>query len=211
MKILFYGDSITDMGRYRDHSNDPFAYGHGYVFLATKELHERNYAKYQIINKGISGNRLIDLLDRYNDDLKPFNPDIVSILIGVNDVWHGIYDKTKKVSLKTFEEQYRLLINKIKTDFPNAKIIVCEPFILKGQATIDKWDEFTKVYKNARIVKRLAKEFNLPIVLLQKAFEKEADKIGVEPLLYDGVHPNVLGANLIAKKWLKVFYKQIDQ
>ena len=99
---------------------------------------------------------------------------------------------------------------------PNLKIILCEPFVLKGSATQDtedipdKYNKFLEVYEYAKVVKELAKEFNLPFVSLQDKFNEKAQKHGVEPYLYDGVHPMIAGAKLIADEWLKVFNDKIN-
>ena len=88
MKIVFYGDSITDMGRNREiESSSPFAFGAGYPFLINSRLSEENPQKHILINKGISGNRVVDLYARIKADVWNLEPDVLSILIGINDIF----------------------------------------------------------------------------------------------------------------------------
>ena len=208
MKILFYGDSITDMGRHRDKDSEPFGYGVGYVNSVTSTLKYENPTKYEIINRGISGNRVVDLYARIKADVWNHNPDLVSILIGVNDVWHGIYHNNG-VEIDRFERVYRMLIEDTKAALPNVKFILCEPFVLMGSATEEKYEEFCEVKKYAAVVAKLAKEYGIPFVALQDKFDKAAEKNGAVHYLYDGVHPDLAGGKLIAEEWLKVFRSEI--
>ena len=209
MKILFYGDSITDMGRNRDLLGQAFGYGVGYVNSVASTLKFENPQKYEIVNRGISGNRVVDLYARIKVDLWNHEPDVVSILIGVNDVWHEI-DGNNGVEIDRFEKVYRMLIEDTKEKLPKVKFILLEPFVLKGIATEEKYDEFCEVKKYAKVVEKLAKEYGCAFVALQDRFDEEAKKYGEVHYLYDGVHPDVAGGKLIAEEWLKVFYKEIQ-
>lgn len=209
MKILFYGDSITDMGRNRDLLGQAFGYGVGYVNSVASTLKFENPQKYEIVNRGISGNRVVDLYARIKVDLWNHEPDVVSILIGVNDVWHEIYGNNG-VEIDRFEKVYRMLIEDTKEKLPKVKFILLEPFVLKGIATEEKYDEFCEVKKYAKVVEKLAKEYGCAFVALQDRFDEEAKKYGEVHYLYDGVHPDVAGGKLIAEEWLKVFYKEIQ-
>ena len=131
MKILMFGDSITDAHRERDCDGSVFSYGNGYVFNVAGELLSENPLGYEIINRGISGHRITDLYARIKSDVWNFNPDVLSILIGVNDVWHEIAHKNG-VELDRFEKVYRMLIEDTLKVLPNVKIMILEPFILKG-------------------------------------------------------------------------------
>ena len=204
MKIVFFGDSITDMNRNRDVDGNAFGYGVGYVNSVSGTLKYENPEKYQIINRGIGGNRVVDLYARVKVDVWNQEPDLISILIGVNDVWHEIYGNNG-VEIDRFERIYRMLIEDTKKRLPNVKFILCEPFVLKGSATEEKYEEFCEVKKYAAVVKKLAEEYGAPFVALQEKFDEEAAKYGAEHYLYDGVHPDVAGAKLIAEEWLKAF------
>ena len=206
MKILFYGDSITDAGRDRATDFQPASYGNGYVKYIVENLLAKDYKPEDLINRGISGNRIVDLYARIKVDCWNHTPDRISILIGVNDVWHEVEGKNG-VEIDRFEKVYRMLIEDTKAKLPNVKMMLLEPFVLKGAATVnegDKWERFLAVYDYAKVVKKLAEEYGLPFVSLQDKFT-EAEKGGTPNLLSDGVHPAEAGAKLIAEEWLKVF------
>ena len=206
MKILFFGDSITDMGRSRDQTKNAFSYGVGYVNYASSTLMAKNPERYDIINRGISGNRVVDLYARIKCDVWNLNPDVISILIGVNDVWHEIFGGNG-VDLARYEKVYSMLIEDTKERLPNAKFILLEPFVLKGGATEEHYEEFCEVKKYAKIVKKLAEKYGAEFVALQDKFDAAAAKHGAEYYLYDGVHPDVAGGKLIADAWLEAFEK----
>ena len=203
MKILFFGDSITDMRRSGD-DGQIFAYGVGYVNSIVSSLMYENPTKHQIINRGISGNRIVDLYARIKADVWNLEPDLISILIGINDVWHEIYGGNG-VELIRFEKIYRMLIEDTKQQLPKVKFILCEPFVLKGYETEERYQEFCEVKKYAQVVKRLANEYGIPFVALQDKFDEAAEKYDANYYLYDGVHPNVAGGKLIAEEWLSIF------
>jgi lysophospholipase L1-like esterase len=209
MKVLFYGDSITDGGRNYQVLHGEESYGLGYVKYAAAGLKERGITEEEIINTGISGNRIVDLYARIKVDCWNHQPDVLSILIGVNDVWHEISNKNG-VELDRFEKMYRILIEDTKKALPNLKILLCEPFVLKGEATADRFDRFVEVYKYAEVVKRLAKEYDLYFLPLQETLSKVAEGNEAD-YLKDGVHPAEKGAKLIAEKWLEVFDEQIEK
>ena len=215
MKILFYGDSITDMGRDRESEHPAFKMGVGYPNFIAGELHFNEPNRYEIVNRGISGNRIVDLYARIKVDVWNHNPDVLSILIGVNDVWHE-WSVQNGVEIERWEKVYRMLIEDTKKQLPDLKIIICEPFILEGSATNNtaeipnKFEIFSQIYDYAKVVKKLAEEYNLYFLPLQEVFTKKAKEVGAEALLDDGVHPTVAGANVIANEWLKLFKEKID-
>lgn len=210
MKILFFGDSITDMGRKRGDDGHIYSYGNGYVYLVASELFSKEPGKYEIINRGISGNRIVDLYARIKADVWNEKPDCLSILIGVNDVWHELSENPNGVGLERWEKVYRMLIEDTKRHLPDTRIILCEPFVLHGSATDfeDRYEKFANVYGYAKVAKKLAKEYGLEFVALQEKFNQKAEEYGAQYYLYDGVHPDVAGAKLIATEWLKVFHKR---
>ena len=208
MKILFFGDSITDAGRNRDNPTHLSGLGYGYVRVVADRLLGKNPQLHEITNKGISGNRIVDLYARVKSDVWNLQPDLVSILIGINDIWHELVHQNG-VEIQRFENVYRMLIEDTKKALPNVKMILCEPFVLEGSATVeegsDKYERFCEVYEYAKVVKKLAEEFDLPFVSLQDKFTGGAAKFSPQDYLYDGVHPHTAGATLIADEWLKVF------
>ena len=204
MKVLFYGDSITDAGRNFSVPYGPESYGHGYVKYTAAGLKDRGLTEEEIVNRGISGNRVVDLYARIKVDCWNHNPDLISILIGVNDVWHGI-DGENGVELDRFEKVYRMLIEDTKKALPNVKLMLCEPFVLMGSATREAFDRFEEVYKYAEVIKGLAKEYGLYFLPLQEKLDKASDAADTMTYLADGVHPAEAGARLIAEEWLKLF------
>lgn len=204
-KILFFGDSITDALRNRE-STTASQFGFGYVMQIAGKLFEKSPVEYNVINKGISGNRIVDLYARIKADVWNEKPDVLSILIGVNDIWHEISYKNG-VELDRFEKIYRILLEDTIKALPNTKIILCEPFFLHGSATDENYDIFMQTYDYAKVVKKLADEFSLPFIPLQKKFDDAAEKYSPEIYLYDGVHPTVQGSVLLANEWMNTFEK----
>ena len=206
MKILFCGDSITDMGRDRLDSTPAAKMGLGYPNFIAGELLKRYPNEYEFINRGVSGNRIVDLQARIKADVWNHSPDVLSILIGVNDVWHEV-EYSNGVEIDRWETLYRILIEETKERLPKTQIMICEPFVLKGTATEEqeKWERFLAVRAYANVAKRLAEEYGLAFVPLQGKFDILSKKYGVENYLYDGVHPAPAGAKIIAEEWLKVF------
>lgn len=215
MRIVFFGDSITDMGRNREFnkSTEIWSYGSGYPMFVAGSLSGENPQKYEVINRGISGDRVVDLYARMKADVWNLQPDVLSILIGINDVWHEIGRKNG-VELDRFEKVYRMMIEDTKKALPDLKIVLCEPFVLEGSATVeegtDKYQRFCEVFKYAAVVKKIAKEYGLFFLPLQEKLNEKAAQYGGEHYLYDGVHPMVAGAKLIADEWVKLYQEKIE-
>ncbi len=206
MKIEFFGDSITDAHRERVTEENPYRFGAGYVSQIAGRLQPENPEKYDIVNRGISGNTVADLYARVKSDVWNEKPDVLSILIGVNDVWHDI-TAAYGVELDRYEKIYTALIEETLERLPNVTLILCEPFVLRGAATEEEYDRFLIVKKYAEVVKRLAKKFNACFLPLQDKLSEMAERFGAERYLSDGVHPTVAGAGLIAEEWIKLFRK----
>ena len=202
MKILFQGDSITDANRNRSNIHD---LGQGYAKYAAPLIQKAMPdTEFEFIDLGISGNRSDDILARSTTDIVDIDPDVISILIGINDVWHEIHGKNG-LELDRFERVYRMMIEDTKKVLPNVKFIICEPFVLKGEATEEWFEQFSEIRKYAAVIKNLAKEYGIPFVELQDKFDEAAEKHGAVHYLYDGVHPDIAGGKLIAEEWMKVF------
>ncbi len=203
-RILFLGDSITDAGRRREQY---YSMGEGYAMLLTAKLSYEYPQQYECINRGISGNRIVDIYSRVKVDCWNLEPDVLSFLIGVNDVWHE-YDIANGVEPDRFEAVYRMFLKDTLTKLPNARIILLEPFVLKGSATEEVWEGFdAEVRIRAAIVKKLAEEFNLEFVPLQEKFDEAAKATDdTSYWLKDGVHPTPAGHKLIADAWEEVFF-----
>ncbi len=209
MKILLFGDSITDASRIREEGYGPGAHGYGYARMITNELMGTDPYKYQVLNRGISGNRITDLYARVKGDVWNHQPDVLSILVGVNDVWHEI-SHGDGTELDRFEKIYRALIEETKERLPLVKILLMEPFVTEGKATTPQMDRFSAVKEYAKVVKKLADEYGLFFLPLQEKMEACHEKFS-DYCLYDGVHPHVAGAKVIADEWLKLFREKVDE
>lgn len=210
-RVLFQGDSITDCHRVREVEHYR---GCGYATMVSGALSVAEPYAYEFMNRGISGNRIVDLYARIKRDIINLKPDYLSILIGINDVWHE-YAKHNGVSAEKFELVYDLLIQELKAALPSLKIMILEPFVLPGSATCateeypDRWDFFVKEAKlRAEAAKRIAEKYNLVFVPLMEAFYCANEAAPVEGYwLVDGVHPNAAGHELIKQAWLQGFEK----
>ncbi len=197
--IVFQGDSITDCGRSRDNDN---YLGGGYVNLITARLlADRLGSMTKVYNRGISGHRVVDLYARWKIDMINLKPDVLSILIGVNDTWHH-FSYNNGVEPERYREFYQKLIDWTQKDLPATKIVLMEPFVLKTGVVNDDW--MAEMDQRRAIVKQLAKQYQLPLVELQNVLQNAADKAG-DPaqILHDGVHPSLAGHQIIADTWLK--------
>lgn len=202
MRILFQGDSITDASRSREKD---FLMGNGYASLVTAELSFGHPGEYEFLNRGISGNRISDLLARMKCDMTNLKPDVMSILIGVNDVWHEI-NHENGVRTELYEELYNILVQEIKRELPDLRLIIMEPFVLKGSATEENWQRFYEgVQEKAAAAKRVAQKNGLEFIPLQEKFDMASKDMPTDVWLRDGVHPTLAGHELIAKEWIKAF------
>jgi lysophospholipase L1-like esterase len=197
--VLFQGDSVTDCGRDRE---DITSLSEGYPGVVAKMFHliypER---KVTFVNKGISGNRVIDLLGRFDTDFKAVNPDFISILIGINDTWRR-YDSNYPTSTEQFEATYRELLSKIKKEMPQCKIMLIEPFVLNSLPDRASWRE--DLDPKILAVRKLAKEFADYYLPMDGIFAKaEVEEYTCTEITGDGVHPSAIGHSIIAKEYLK--------
>ncbi len=198
--VLFQGDSITDTGH--TGAPDPDAsLGEGYpAKIAEKLANEYTDLGIKVINRGISGNRTWDLLDRWDKDCVKLNPDYVSLLIGVNDTWRR-YDSGMVTTAEEYEANMRTLLNRIKTE-TSAKIILLNIFLL--DVTPDKAQMRPDLLEKQEVIYRLAKEYDVTFIDLSKIFDKMvADGTAMEEISADGVHPTDFGHTVIAEQWLK--------
>ena len=194
--ILFQGDSITDAGR--NYATDDL--GPGYpgkvgAYLATF-CADKNV---KVINKGISGNRVKDLKARWQAECIDLKPDILSILIGINDTWRR-YDSSEPTSCAAFENTYREILTDVKEHLPNCRIILIEPFIIPVDPRKEEW----RVDLDPKIgaIRKLAREFGADYIPMDGLYQELCAK--EDPALYsgDGVHPNDAGHAFLAKQWL---------
>ena len=201
MKILFQGDSITDAGRGR---NDE-TLGYGYPVMVAGDLGFAEPGQHTFLNRGISGNRVVDIYSRIKSDIWNLEPDVMSLLIGVNDVWHEV-DWHNGVEADRFEKVYRMLLEDTREACPDLKIMLMEPFVLPGVATTPHMDFFrTEVGKRAEITGRLAREYQVAFVPLQDRLNEACKLAPADYWLVDGVHPTTAGHRLVANAWLECY------
>ena len=202
MKILFQGDSITDAGRGRD---DPHMLGNGYPKYAAEYIKAAYPDKdFEFINLGISGNRAENLRDRWQTDAIDVQPDIISILIGVNDTWHRAANKDW-MPHEYFEECYRTILQALK-DKTNAKIIILEQFLL----TVNDKDYFRcDLDPKIDITRKLALEYADVFIPLDGLFAAASLENPPTHWAADGVHPTAAGAAFIGEHYLKAISKLI--
>lgn len=204
--ILFQGDSITDCGRSREHPgpNSQEALGKGYAFLAAAQLVEKlPGGTLQVFNRGISGNKVTDLAERWKADCLDLRPTVVSILIGVNDTWHGTGSGKLQngVPVDRYASVYRKLIIDSQTLLPGVKIVVCEPFVLRCGAVTDAW--FPEIDQRREVAKDLAEKHGCAFVPFQKAYDAALGRAEPRYWAPDGVHPSLAGHALMARTWVE--------
>ena len=202
--ILFQGDSITDSGRNKQNPapNNGSALGNGYPFLTASFL-LNNYANLNLTlhNRGISGNKVFQLAERWETDCLELKPNVMSIMIGVNDFWHtqnGSYNGTPE----TYEKDYMALLERTRNALPNLQLICIEPYAVKaaGGAVNDNWYPVFNEYREAAA--RVAKAYADVFIPLQSIFDKVQPLASAKHWTGDGVHPSLAGASLISEAWL---------
>jgi len=201
--ILFQGDSITDAGRNKKQElpNDAWSFGMGYAsHIASWLLEAMPEKNLSLYNRGISGNKVYQLAERWDKDCLDLKPSVLSILIGVNDYWHfrnGNYNGTPEI----YENDFRTLLSRTLEALPHVKLVICQPFILAGTRAVDEsWVEpFAAYQANA---KKISDEFGAVWVPFQEAFNKAARLADPTYWTADGVHPSMAGAQLMANCWL---------
>ena len=215
MRILFQGDSITDCYRIKEGDALDLRMGMGYAMLVQAELGHEEPNKYVFMNRGISGNRINDLYARIKKDIITLKPDVMSILIGVNDVWHE-FGEQNGVDADKFFKIYSMLIEEVKEALPDIKIMILEPFILEASATTstedepERWKHFRKeLALRGEAAKRIAEKYGLFFVALQDKFDDACKQAPASYWLRDGVHPTPMGHWIIKNEWMKMFQEML--
>ena len=201
--FLFQGDSITDAGR-DDEKQGLAGLGCGYAFLLASDIEKNCMDEVNFINRGKSGDRITDVYARIKEDIINLKPDYMSILIGVNDVSHEL-TMNCGVSSKKFRMIYGMLIDEIREALPGIKIIIMEPFVLKGVCTEKLWDEFsTEVGKLAEISRQIAEKYEFDFIPFQQKFNELSADGNTGYWSADGIHPTLAGHEVIKKELQKV-------
>ncbi len=196
-RILFQGDSITDGNRGR--GADPnHILGHGYQFIISSffgaAYPER---KLEFMNRGISGNKASDLAGRWQNDTLNLKPDILSILVGIND-------NSGNVPIDEYEKTYEKLLTDTLVALPKVRFVLCEPFTLPVGNHKDNYGPWLEsVKKRGGVVEKLAKKYKAPVVHFQKAFDDACKRAPADYWIWDGIHPTYSGHQIMADEWVK--------
>lgn len=208
--FLFQGDSITDGNRGRN--TDPnHIMGHGYAFsIASRLGADFPEKKLTFYNRGISGNKVTDLADRWQKDTLDLKPDVLSIMIGINDTSSVVFSHPEQVTSEKYEEVYRSLLSQTKTQFPEILFVLCNPFILPVGKVKENWDAYkTDLVKRQSAVLKLVNEFDAVFVDFQQIFDHACKRANADYWIWDGVHPTVAGHELMAREWRKQVGKRL--
>ena len=201
--LVFQGDSITDCGRATcgGAGYPMYDLGPGYAgIIASKLLAESPEKNWNIINRGISGDRCVDLYARWKKDCVNFKPDILSILLGINDIGHEI-NHCNGVDAKRFDQFYRMLLDWARDVNPQLELIIMEPFAFNFGFVNDSWLPELKIRQE--IVKKIAADYSAAFIPLQSIFDAALTKAPQEHWMVDGIHPTNAGHGLIVKAWLE--------
>ena len=197
-RVLFQGDSVTDADRDR---GDAASLGRGYPLLVAAHLAAtRPELDLSFVNRGISGNRTRDLLARWDEDCLALKPTVLSILIGINNVWRR-YDSADPTDPEVFRREYHQLLSRAR-DGGVEEIIMLEPFLLPVPEDRRQWR--VDLDPKIAVCRDLACEFAALCVPLDGIFNAAATRTGPAYWAPDGVHPSVAGHGLIAESWLAV-------
>lgn len=199
-RILFTGDSITDCGR-REPGSSPL--GGGYVRMIAEELAARAPGL-TIVNTGISGNRVVDLQARWQPDCLDHRPDVVSIMVGINDTWRR-YDSNDPTDVDAFEAGYRRLLTRLRPAGPEntgpaPRLVLMEPFLVPVTDAQHAWRE--DLDPKIQVVRMLAAEFGATLLHTDAVMTSAADRLGAAAVAADGVHPTEAGHRVLADAWL---------
>lgn len=207
--FLFQGDSITDGNRSRNNDWN-HVMGHGYQYIiASKLWYEFPKKGLHFFNRGISGNKVTDLAARWQNDTLDLKPDVISILIGINDT-SAFINGNKDFDVEHYESDYRRLLQQTRQQLPGIQFILCEPFVLPVGKVKNKEEEYSsEVQKRQKVVQKLSEEFNAVFVPFQSAFNKALSKAPADYWIWDGIHPMPAGHELMAREWLHHVSKKL--
>jgi lysophospholipase L1-like esterase len=202
--FLFQGDSITDGNRGRN--TDPnHIMGHGYAFaVASRVGADFPGNGLSFFNRGISGNKIPDLQKRWQTDTIDIKPDVLSILIGINDVSAAVSNPAEAPGIDDFETGYRKLLKESKAANPDILFVLGLPFVYAVGNRKENWEAWRDgTEKRAATVRKLVTEFNAVLIDYPSVFDKALKKAPAEYWIWDGIHPTVFAHELMAREWIK--------
>ena len=209
-KILFQGDSLTDARRDKEGNDPQMRLGNGYVNLAAAWLSCRN-PKIHVMNRGVNGNRIMDLYARWIEDTLNVDFDLLSILCGVNDVGFQMR-MNRGADEEKFAFIYDRMLYEVRKEKPEAEIVLCEPFLfrLKPEETesgidiMENWDEwYSRIRKRSGIIRKLSEKYGALLVPSMELFEKACLRAPAGHWSSDGVHLTLAGNALLAEEWIR--------
>lgn len=211
-RLLFQGDSITDMKWGREQSDRNHYLGHSYVYLIAARLGvDMPEAQLDIYTRGVGGNKIVDLRNRWQRDAIEMKPDLLSILIGTNDVGMSLKHPDRKVTPAAFESDYRYLLDASREASPQLRLVLIDPFVLQT-GPLEKEQAYSRrrqATDNLRIVvARLAKDYDAVHIKMQDVFDAAAEAFSPGHWIWDGIHPLPQGHELIARNWLQEVSKR---
>jgi lysophospholipase L1-like esterase len=210
--FLFQGDSITDGNRGRDQNDLNHVMGHGYAAnIAARIGADFAQNDFHFYNWGISGNTVANLKDRWQADALAIKPDVLSILVGVNDTNAYIRNISAGDPLTQFETDYRAILTQSRQQNPDLLIVLGLPFVYPGTRTNEHFDLWKySVNQRKQIVLKLAAEFNTVVVDYPAMFDKAIKDTPVNYWIWDGVHPTVPAHELMAREWIKKVSERLN-
>ena len=210
MNIVFQGDSITDTGRNRNSGERWNALGAGYpLFTAARILNDFPDREINFYNRGIGGDKVTDLLSRWRRDTINLRPDILTIFVGINDIWHEDLEGNG-TDIDTYEECYRMLLKKAYDSNPDIKVILIEPYWAKAGVPHPEWPRL--ISERSRVIEKLASEFHVTAVVhTQDIIDEALTKRDGFYWTYDGVHPSEAGHQLIADSLIPIIESIMEE
>lgn len=200
--LVFQGDSITDAGRDREAQDLPNQWnqlGHGFAHFASATLLARYGGALNCFNRGIAGNKVPDLLVRWEQDCLALKPDLLSILIGVNDFWRTV-DGDYRGTIETYRDQFEELLTQTRAARPGIKLVIGEPFLIREGAVTEDWQVSFK--PRQRVARDLADRFDATWVPFQSVFDQACRRSPASTWVLDGIHPTPAGYALMTDAWL---------
>jgi lysophospholipase L1-like esterase len=202
--VLLQGDSITDWKRKKTalEANSPSGLGDGYAFMVASQLlcayPDKNL---KIYNRGVSGNKVFQLAERWDADCLDLKPNVLSILVGVNDFWHTLVNNYKG-TVQTYRDDYTALLERTRKALPDVKLIIGEPYAIPGIGAVDsKW--YPAFYDYQKAAAEIAESYGAVYIPYQAIYDKALKSAPGAYWTAEGVHPTMAGAQLMAEAWME--------
>ncbi|WP_327293682.1 MULTISPECIES: SGNH/GDSL hydrolase family protein [unclassified Streptomyces] len=197
--VLFQGDSITDAGRV---SHPTAGLGHGYAGMSAELLRAAHPdSDYTFVNRGVGGDRIADLRARWHEDGVALAPDLLSVMIGVNDTWRR-YDRGDLTTIEAYEDDYRHILTRIR-ESSGAQLLLIEPFLVP--VLPEQWAWREDLDPRIQVVRRLAEEFGAALLAADGLLNQAARSAGgAAHVAGDGVHPTPFGHRVLARAWVEL-------